>query len=72
MEENCRQSCKICSRSGDKAAPAVVVKVAPKPVEENTVRIDPYVAQHQWRDGSLPDPVTSNMTLWRLLTFMIL
>jgi len=60
MMVKCRLTCGHCKISQPGAVklprvqPAVAVVASPEDVTE---RVDPYVAQRQWHDGLLPDPM---------------
>lgn len=65
MDVECRRSCGLCKRKGDPAVPTAnspLVHHGKDPVAAappvNVVRTDPYVAQRQYHDGLLPDPIS--------------
>mmetsp|Transcript_9694 Transcript_9694/g.16078 ORF Transcript_9694/g.16078 Transcript_9694/m.16078 type:complete len:955 (+) Transcript_9694:76-2940(+) len=65
MTENCRQSCKICTRHGDTSSKpkAAVVKTPVVLKTEDALAstvMNPYVAQEQWKAGKNPDVIGNN------------
>lgn len=57
MHEECRYSCGLCSRPGENT-PNIPNKVIPNSkIQLETIKIDPFVAQKEYSNGILSEPI---------------